>query len=225
LMNDSMTLDDALELLESRAGVYTFLSAVYGVEVNKDVLAELREQLSGESEEEEDAGYALMRRFFEETSEEEASAVETELAADYASLFLSMGRKPVPPYESVFTSEERLVMQRARDEVLALYREEGLGRVEGFREPEDHIAIEMEFMGYLCQKAMESLEGDDTEEARAYLQKQKDFLEKHLMVWVPQFCRDVQEVARTDFYKAIAQITEEHLSYEGDAIAELMEAI
>jgi len=26
-------------------------------------------------------------------------------------------------------------------------------------------------------------------------------------------------------YKAIAQITEEHLSYEGDAIAELMEAI
>jgi len=125
----------------------------------------------------------------------------------------------------VFTSAERLLMQRARDEVLAIYREEGLDRSDDFKEPEDHIAIEFEFMGYLCQKALESLDADETEAAKGSLQKQKEFLDKHLLVWVPQFCKDVQKSARTDFYKAIAQITEEHLSYESDAIAELMEAI
>lgn len=224
-MDDVMTLDDALEVLESRAGIYEFLSAVYGVEVNKDVLAELREQMSDESDEEDSPGYALLRRFFQQTASDDPGAVETELAADYASLFLSIGRKPVPPYESVYTSQERLLMQRARDEVLAMYRQEGLGRSDDFKEPEDHIAMEFEFMGYLCQKALESLDADDTEGAKAALQTQKDFLDKHLLVWVPQFCKDVQKSARTDFYKAVAQITDEHLSYEGEAIAELMEAI
>jgi anaerobic sulfite reductase subunit A len=125
----------------------------------------------------------------------------------------------------VYTSPERLLMQRARDEVLAMYREEGLDRSDDFKEPEDHIAMEFEFMGYLCQKALESLDTDDAEAAKASLQKQKEFLDKHLLVWVPQFCKDVQKFARTDFYKAIAKITEEHLSYENEAIAELTEAI
>jgi TorA maturation chaperone TorD len=224
-MDDGMTLDEVLEVLEGRASIYGFLSAVYGSEIRAEGLAQLREQMSEESEEEDSPGYALLRRFFQQTASDDAGAVETELAADYASLFLSIGRKPVPPYESVFTSAERLLMQRARDEVLAIYREEGLDRSDDFKEPEDHIAIEFEFMGYLCQKALESLDADETEAAKGSLQKQKEFLDKHLLVWVPQFCKDVQKSARTDFYKAIAQITEEHLSYESDAIAELMEAI
>lgn len=223
-MTDSMTLDEALEILQSRAGIYGFLSAIYGVEVKKDVLSELRDQMSGESDEEDSPGYALMRKFFQSLGED-LSEIETELAADYASLFLGMGRKPVPPYESVFTSEERLLMQRARDEVLAMYREEGLGRSDTFKEPEDHIAIEFEFMGYLCQKALEALDKGESELAKASLEKQKEFLDKHLLVWVPQFCKDVQKSARTDFYKAIAKITDEHLSFESEVVAELMEAI
>ena len=224
-MTDTLTLDDVREVLEGRAGVYGFLSAMYGVEVRKDVLTEMREQMSGESEEEESAGYALLRRFFQKTAGDDLGALETELASDFAGLFLGGGRKRAYPYESVYTSPERLLMQRARDEVLALYREEGLGRRDDFKEPEDHIAMEFEFMGYLCQKVLESLDADNAAAAKAALQKQKEFLDQHLLVWVPQFCKDILKFARTDFYKAIAKITEEHLSYESEAIAELTEAI
>jgi anaerobic sulfite reductase subunit A len=221
-----MTLDDVLEILEDRGATYAFLSTVYGVEASAELLTQMREQVVDEPQpEDEGTGYELLRQFLQAIGDDKLASWVTELAADYAALFLAVGRKPVPPYESVYTSADRLLMQRARDEVLAEYRKEGLGPKEGFREPEDHIAMEMEFMGYLCQKALESLDSEDAEAARASLQKQKDFLDKHLLVWVPEFCKDVRKTARTDFYKAIAQITEEHLSYEGDAIAELMNSI
>lgn len=224
-MDEAMTLDEAQAVLEGRAAMYGFLSAVYRSEISAETLAQVRAQVSEETGGEEGRGYALLRRFFWETAGEAPGVVEKELAADYAGLFLSVGRTPVPPFESVYTSEGRLIMQRARDEVLALYREEGLGRSDSFKEPEDHIAIELEFMGFLCQKALHALSAGNKEAAQAALEKQKDFLTRHLLVWVPQFCADIERSAATDFYRALAQITDEHLSYEVDAIAELTEAI
>ena len=45
-----------------------------------------------------------------------------------------------------------------RDEVVGFYGKERLRRVEWFKEPEDHVAIEFEFMAYLCLKEKETLE-------------------------------------------------------------------
>jgi TorA maturation chaperone TorD len=46
------------------------------------------------------------------------------------------------PYESVYTSEKRLMMQDARDEVLAIYRSCHLDKAASWKENEDHIAVE-----------------------------------------------------------------------------------
>ena len=92
-------------------------------------------------------------------------------------------------------------------------------------EPEDYIAFEMEFMAYLCQKTTEGLKDGDKGSALGYLRKQNDFLEKHLIPWVPAFCDDVQRVARGDFYKAVAKITIGYLGMEQDLIGELIDEI
>ena len=116
-------------------------------------------------------------------------------------------------------------MQEARDQVLAEYRKEGLARIGEFKDPEDHIAIELEYMAYLCQKAAEGLAADDLATATGYLQKQQDFLEKHLLVWIPNFCQDLAKVATSDFFRGIGRLTEEHLAMEQETIAELLEAV
>ena len=41
------------------------------------------------------------------------------------------------------------MMQEARDEVLAVYRSEGLDKLPSWKESEDHIALELEFMAVL----------------------------------------------------------------------------
>lgn len=61
--------------------------------------------------------------------------METDLATEYTSLFLNAGRNTVFLYESVYTSEERLLMQEAQDEVLSEYRKEGLDKISELREP------------------------------------------------------------------------------------------
>jgi TorA maturation chaperone TorD len=226
-MEDPLDKAEVLEILHGRAATYNFLSQVYRQEVFQSFLSDLVKELTSDAErdEAESEGHRTLRAFAEGIREIDPANVKTELASEYAALFLNVSQRGVFPYESVYTSPERLLMQRARDEVLAEYRKEGLSRIGEFKEPEDHIAIELEFMAYLCQKTADAVKAGDRAAAVEYLQKQKDFLEKHLLVWVPQFCKDLLESTKSDFYKGIAQITEEHLSLEGDTIAELTEAV
>jgi TorA maturation chaperone TorD len=225
-MKDELPRAQMLEILQSRAATYGFLSQVYRQEVTASFLAQLVEQLTGEAEEEADSeGYQTLREYVVTIEGADIDGVRIDLASEYAALFLSVGRKPVFPFESVYTSPERLVMQEARDEVLAEYRKEGLDCIGEFREPEDHIAIELEFMAYLCQKAAEAMEAGDKAAAAEVLQKQEGFLQRHLLVWVPDFCQDVQQAAKTGFYKGIAQITAEHLAMERDTVDELLSAV
>jgi TorA maturation chaperone TorD len=197
---------------------------MYREEVSTDILQGLQADLApinGIPDESDtaDTGQQLLERFVQSLVGVDLKVVKGRLATEYASLFLNVGKKPVFPFESVYTSSDHLVMQRARDEVVNLYRQEGLARAESFREPEDHIAIEFEFMAYLCQKSVEALQADKHAQALFYLTKQREFLIKHLLVWVPSFCDDVEQAAKSDLYRGVARLTKDLLFLEQDTIA------
>jgi TorA maturation chaperone TorD len=213
-------------LIANRCSMYGFLARIYRVEIDQEFLDRMAAMhLSAEVDAPEiSQGYAMLKGFLQGRRE---SAV-TDLAVDYARIFLGAGlagRTGAYPYESVYTSPHRLVMQEARDEVLQLYRAEGLDRAQEFNEPEDHLALELEFMAYLCRRTAEALKDGDEDGALAYLQKQHEFLAKHLLGWVPAFCEDVRRLAREDLYKAVAKITVGYLNMERDLIGELMDEI
>jgi TorA maturation chaperone TorD len=161
----------------------------------------------------------MLKGFLEHLTE----STLTDLAVDYARIFLGAGgtENRTYPYESLYTGPDRLMMQDARDQVLKLYRDEGLSRAEEFNEPEDHIAFELEFMSYLCQKTTEALNDGDKNKVLGYLKKQQGFLDKHLLPWV----LPLQLLAREDFYKAVAKITIGYLSMEKDLIGEMVDEI
>ena len=219
-----ITREELETLILNRSGTYAFLARLYRVEADQALLERISGMdLSTEVEDTEiGEGYALLDRFVSTTTE----STLTELAVDYAKIFLGVSRgSGAFPYESVYTSESRLFMQEARDEVLMAFREEGLDRSDDFKEPEDHVALEFEFMAYLCQRTLEALQKDDDREANGYLKKQKLFLDEHIMKWVPDFCRDVEQFAQTDFYKAAAKITHGYLNLEGAIVDELLREI
>jgi len=220
--NEGVMDNELLDILRERRSSYAFLSRIYREEVS---LALLKELTNLAPQEESDGGQQIQARFFAGLQRADPQKAQTDLAAEYAALFLNMGRKPVYPYESVYTSEERLLMQKARDDVVKEYAAEGLDRIAAFNEPEDHIAIELEFMAHLCQQTLGALEQGDRKTGAAYLQKQKTFLEKHLLVWAPQFCDDVLQAAQSDFYKGIAQLTKDLLASEPETIDELLKEL
>ena len=217
------SLEDMKELMINRAKLYSFFSRIYREEVDKELLDRLKvnSDLKDIDDPEMVKRYSDLRKFLQ--NKEFTGEFLDDLAADYADLFLGIGKHPAHPYESVYRSEDHIVMREPRSEVLKIYSSEGLQKVDEFKEPEDHIAIEFEFMAYLCLKIKDTLDSNDKAGSLKLLKAQNDFLEKHLLSWIPSFCDDiVNGSAKYDFYKSMGAITRRYLVIDGETMSKLI---
>jgi TorA maturation chaperone TorD len=80
------------------------------------------------------------------------------------------------------------------------------------KEPADHIAIELEFMYYLCSKEAAALSERAESEAARFRTLQVEFFEK-MMGWVPQFCELIRAGAATQYYKYLASCLDAYYSF------------
>jgi len=139
-----------------------------------------------------------------------ASEEELEkLLWEYTRLFIGPYKLPCPPWESVYTSPKRLMMQDAADQVLQLYRDAGVNLATEDIMP-DHIGAELNFLAVLLQKT--HLE---TEQKDHYIETTGRFLSEHLLKWVPEFTKDMENAAETSFYKAVANATRNIIEFIG----------
>lgn len=168
-----------------------------------------------------DEGYRLLAKYLSNTWENSI----TELAVDYARVFIGHGvdgYSAAYPFESVYTSEKRLLMQGARDEVLALYRVAGLEKQESWREGEDHIALELEYMQILSLRTAEALREGDQDRALSLLKSQFNFMDVHLGGWAPLLTGEMRTFAKTDFYKGLAYMAEGFLETDTELLEDLL---
>ncbi|WP_417175567.1 TorD/DmsD family molecular chaperone [Adlercreutzia sp.] len=214
-----------VELMNARARSYGMLARLFREEVDLPTLRELQQmrfpQATGNAAA--DEGYHQLYDYLKRAWDDSV----TELAIDYVSTFIGHGvngYSAAYPYESVYTSERRLLMQEARAEVLATLRENELVRG-NWNEAEDHIALELEFMQRLSLRAADALSDDAEEEAIAYLRTSYDFLENHLLNWVPMLVADMRMHARTLFYQGLAQLTLGSLQEDEAVLRELLDSV
>ncbi len=215
-------VEDLINVMKSRRNGYGFLSRLYRKEVDEGLLDELFDSTYPVSTGSDDAdeGYRLIATFLCGIWENTV----TELAADYMRTFFGHGidgHAAAYPFESVHTSEKRLLMQSARDEVLAIYRSAGLDKQDSWKEGEDHIAVELEFMQVLIDREMHALERGDEDEVYAQVVSQKNFLEDHIVSWSPLLTAEVRQYAKTDFYKGLAFLTDGFLENDREVLNDL----
>ncbi|WP_242369060.1 TorD/DmsD family molecular chaperone [Adlercreutzia muris] len=213
-MDETMTDNEMRELMEERAAIYEFLSIAFGEELP---LAFLRELSAGPVALEGPLG--SFAASLGDADEAALEAVRTNLAAEYARLFLGMSRHPVAPYESVYTSPAGLLMQEARDEVLAVYRAEGFAVDGEAHLPEDHAAFEFGFMAGLARKTVAALACGEGGEADRLLDVQGSFVADHLSRWIPSLADDVEARATMDFYRGLAELARSFTACEAEALA------
>lgn len=195
-----------LNVMESRKNLYRFLSQMLVMEVDEEMLVQMKnmefpEAVSNEYLAE---GYELLKNSLNVLSADDLD----DLAADYAKTFLAAGDaqgNAAFPYESVYTSKRRLVGQEARTGAEKFYADHGLEMGKTiYKIPEDHISVEMEFMARLCEKWAEEDTQDSKEEN---IKAQKAFFKEHIINWVVMFCADAERYAESGFYKGIAKVT------------------
>ena len=161
------------EALRQQSAAYGFVARLLRTEVDDEALGRLRAMRfpAASGNDHLDAGYRGLCAYLNAGGERQHG----DLAVDFLHTFIGVtqDREQVAfPYESVYTSPEHLLMQDARDEVLAAYRAAKVVLVDEACEPEDHLAFELEFMQLLGERAAEALE------------EVRDFIDDALMVGV-----------------------------------------
>lgn len=219
---------DMVDFFEGSATTYQFLSQAMFKELNDDAIAALA---AGEWPENTgnaklDSGYAMMRRYFAFA----ASDARTQLACEYARVFLAAGvytkkRRTAVPYESVFTSEEHIVMQDSRDDVLARYLEDGFQVNPELHEPEDHLAFELEYLSTMSERAAKLAEAGDGRGLARNVQRQIDFIDKHLLNWVGDLRDVAKEYAKLTFYMGMLLVIEGTLEESRAVLVEVLDGL
>lgn len=196
---------------ERRANLYSLLARLYKKEVDAKLLGTLIAMPFPTGDANEILkGYSLISKYLQASKDSQEKA-EEDLAVDFARIFLAAGinkGEAAFPFESVYTSKKKIVMQEAWEEVRSIYAtyDLGMGAPDG-EFLEDHIGLELEFMAFLIRENADE-------------RSQLDFLENHLCNWIPAFTADLEKFATTDFYKGLALLTRGVVCAEQSYLAE-----
>ncbi len=137
----------------------------------------------------------------------------------YTQTFEVGAPKPLcPPYEGV--QRKGLPRNSSMLNIAAFYKHFGLkiGADEGSHELPDHISAELEFLHFLAFKEAQAREAGDTELLTGYLLAQNDFLQRHLVRWVPDFANRLETIDPGNILAVYAGYTASFLNEELDLV-------
>ena len=147
------------------------------------------------------------------------------LAKEHLRLFVGPGHIPCPPYEAVHRKdrpdfEKGLVMGPSTAEVRRAYLAAGLDISKTYTDLPDHIAVEMEFMHFLCAEELKFIEQRDLAESAIRRKMQQEFLRLHLKPWVEAFADCVLNSTGSSFYKEAASLLKVFVGRESESLLE-----
>ncbi len=206
LSGDSLSVD----ALEHRMQAYKLFASLFLKEPTSDLLFAMKSNYDCKDK---------LGAWLSDISDGNVEDKRKDAAADFASMFLNMSFDPVSTYESVYVDSDHLLMQDARDEVVATYGEAGFIVGDDFNLPEDHISAELEFMSKLSVEELNAVMQGDLTGVQKTRCLQRAFFSDHLNVWIPKFCDDVINRANTDFYIGIAELLVDFLVEESNIFA------
>jgi TorA maturation chaperone TorD len=128
---------------------------------------------------------------------------QEELLIEYSGLFLGPFGAPAHPYGSVYLEQDRKLMGDSTMEVLKLYAESGVQH-EG-DEPPDHIAIELEFMGFLEGRIAQAVSESNQADRADFSAIRARFFNRLLAPWAPILGNILKEQATLGFYRDLGE--------------------
>lgn len=144
----------------------------------------------------------------------------TALEADYRQLFVGPGPIAAPPWESVHRDDEGLMFQQQTMRVRHAYGEFGLQAPALNKEPDDHIGLELAFIGELAVAALNAAEAGDVVGQTTLLDGMARFCSEHPALWAPAWSSLVVEGASTDLYRALGHLVAGSVEAFADILAQ-----
>lgn len=192
---------------EKRAEIYWWLSSLFAKELTTEEIEayhshEIRSFLAGLGEN--DGLKPAVDKLIDALNRlQDRADAHLELAADFCELFLTTDKTGALPYASMYIGESKLLNDKPAKEMAELMQSKGIGVKDGFNEPADHVAIELDFLGNMI---IRSNELEKLEHINDALLEQKAFIETYLLSWFPQFSEKCVKLDDFGFYGAVTEL-------------------
>jgi len=125
---------------------------------------------------------------------------------EFNRLFVGPVSPKAPPYESVYLSPDRLVMQEQTIAVRKMYHQEQLASLGQGREPDDFIGTELEFMAYILSRAIRAMQHDELAQASYYLDFYEEFCNKHTRLWWELLAQAINQATTHPVFLAVSRV-------------------
>lgn len=219
-----MTEQATASFVAERSRIYWLLSHFFLEQPDRSFINELNEWLvQGNT-----SGDAGTLQVFDDVSSALSLLQSDEallgLQKEYTRLFAGLRKNDAlpPPYECVFR-EGRLAGDITVD-VNHHYALAGFADIYPEAGPQDHLGVELRFMSLLCYEEHSAETLGDIGKVLALRNQQREFLDRHLLRWVPDYCVMLGQESRVDFYSGIATLTAYSLKTDSDMLERLVAA-
>ncbi len=210
-------------LNEKRAEIYWWLSSLFFKELSEQDIAryhsaEVRTFLSGLADEQ--SLNREVKHLVEALNRlQNRQDAQLELAADFCDLFLKSDRDSALPYASVYT-DKGLLNGKPAQQMRELLGAHGVKVEQNLNEPEDHLAIQLDFLAHLAISANQIEHSAQLSSAR---QAQSDFISQHLLTWLPAFAERCTQFDAFGLYSAAARLALAFIQQDKHCLDELFQ--
>lgn len=194
--------DNINKIIEGRRAIYALLGTLFLEPPSREFIEDL---MKGEV------------TFFDQLNKvagefKDADEFEDAVKEEFSSLFIDPFQKTISPYQSTYEGDNPYgeVTQR----IAGKYKQ--MGYSFAYKEPADHIGVELFFMAESCKNANSNQSDMVTE-----LRNQKEFLESELG-WVESFCNTVSQNEKSKFYAEVSSVLVDFLQKDSSLIDDLI---
>ncbi|AKB07367.1 molecular chaperone TorD [Vibrio cholerae] len=210
-------------LNEKRAEIYWWLSSLFFKELSEQDIAryhsaEVRTFLSGLADEQ--SLNREVKHLVEALNRlQDRQDAQLELAADFCDLFLKSDRDSALPYASVY-ADQGLLNGKPAQQMRELLGAHGVKVEQNLNEPEDHLAIQLDFLAHLAISANQI---EHSAQLSLALQAQSDFISQHLLTWLPAFAERCTQFDAFGLYSAAARLALAFIQQDKHCLDELIQ--
>ena len=168
--------------------------------------------------------YSLMHKLFGREPDAEMLNILTDEHTGEAFSLLSEEKKDIMDRTASFLDEIREEKENPL-EVRNTYRRFGL-IPEGYPHvADDSLALELHFMALLAQRSLDAFYAGKNEDLAADLTGSEEFLDKHLLVWIPKFLERMKGARSNILYPQMCLVLDEFLRKDAGTVREILKAL
>lgn len=199
-------------ILNVRVSIYRFLHLIYSERLSRENFNVIKEKGDIEILLECGEGGEMLYHYFKSNMSVDLKQEEQE----FNRLFVGPGPLIAPPWESVYRSKDRITHDFPALQMADLYKSFDIEFTRKYKEAEDHLSLQLEFMIYLINNSI----NEEWIKVR-FLEGQEKLIHLHLCKWIPNFTQDVIDNTNSILYEGAAKLLNEFIEYDAAFIQEV----